>query len=289
MGLRPAGRFALITCLLAVCLSGCLVRKRLVTRQGKRDTRPLLTATRDELVERIRAVSSPVQSFSATLDMTPSLGSVNQGAISEFPSVRGYVFFRRADDIRIIGLDPVIHSRAFDMVSTGLDFKLSIPAKNRFIVGRNDAPANSKNKLENLRPAAFIEAMLVRPPDPATETPVLEDDTDEEHAQYILLILNRQHDQIRVVRSVYFDRLSLQIVRQKSFDDAGATTSDTRYKDWKLYGGVSFPSTIDINRPRDGYGVVMTLMKMEMNINLTPDKFELAQPEGTQVRTIGVQ
>jgi outer membrane lipoprotein-sorting protein len=278
---------AAVVCLLVVFDTSCLVRRRLVTRQGKHDTRPLLTATRDDLVQRIRATYQPIHSFTVTLDMTPSLGSVYKGEINEFPSVRGYVIFRKPDDIRIIGLDPVIHSRAFDMVSTGKDFHLSLPSKSLFIEGRNDIPANSKNKLENLRPAAFLQAMLILPPDPATEMAVIEDDTDEEHAFFVLLILRKQPDPILIDRAVYFDRLTLQIVRQKAFDANGLTVSDTRYSNWKNFNGVSFPSSIDINRPEDGYGVVMQLVNMKMNNEVPDDKFELKKPEGAQLKVIG--
>jgi hypothetical protein len=280
---------AVLACLLVVLDSSCLVRRRLVTRQGKHDTRPLLTANREDLVQRIRATYQPVHSFTVTLDMTPSLGSVYKGEISEFPSVRGYVIFRKPDDIRIIGLDPVIHSRAFDMVSMGRDFHLSLPSKSLFIEGRNDIPANSKNKLENLRPGAFLQAMLISPPDPATEIAVIEDDTDEEHAFYVLLVLRKQPEPMLIDRAVYFDRLTLQIVRQKAFDANGLTVSDTRYSNWKTFNGVSFPSSIDINRPEDGYGVVMQLVNMKMNNEVTDDKFVLKKPEGAQLRVIGAQ
>jgi outer membrane lipoprotein-sorting protein len=285
---RPLnGKLAAVVCLLLAFDTSCLVRRRLVTRQGKHDTRPLLTATKEDLVQRIRAAFQPIRSFTVTLDMTPSLGSVYKGEISEFPSVRGYVIFRKPDDIRIIGLDPVIHSRAFDMVSTGNEFHLSLPSKNLFIEGRNDAPPNPKNKLENLRPAAFLQAMLIQPPDPATEAPVIEDDTDEEHAFFVLLILRTLPEPMVVNRAVYFDRLTLQIVRQKAFDAKGLTVSDTRYSNWKNFSGVAFPSSIDINRPEDGYGVVMQLVNMKMNNEVTDDKFVLAKPEGAQLKVIG--
>lgn len=287
MGLAPSWRIAAVVCLASLPLSSCLVRRRLVTRQGKHDTRPLRSATQDELLANIRARFDAVRSFSATLDMTPSLGSVYKGEITEFAGVRGFVLFRKPDEMRIIGLDPVIHTRAFDMVSMGQDFKVLLPSKNRFIEGRNDAPAVSKNKLENLRPIAFLQAMLILPPDPATEVAVLEDDTDEEHALYILLILNKQNDRLVVARAITFDRLTLEIVRQKIFDAAAVTISDTRYSGWQMFDGISFPSSIDINRPQDGYGVVMTVTKMQMNLDLAADKFELARPEGTQLQVIG--
>jgi hypothetical protein len=216
--------------------------------------------------------------------MTPSLGSVYKGEIDEFPSVRGFVIFRKPNDIRIIGLDPVIHSRAFDMVSVGNEFRLSIPSKNRFIEGRNDAPTNSTNKLENLRPAAFLHSMLIMPPEP-DETALLEDDTDEEHAFYILLVLRKEP--LQLDRAIYLDRVTFQIVRQKAFDPKGLTVSDTRYSDWKLYDGLWFPGTMDINRPADGYGVVMKLITITINSDITADKFVLDQPPGSQLQVIG--
>lgn len=221
------------------------------------------------------------------MDMTPALGSVYKGEITEFPDVRGYVLFEKPDKIRIIGLDPVIRTKAFDMVSVGSEFKLLLPSKNRFIVGRNDAPANSKNKMENLRPDAFLHAILIYPPNNETELPLLEDDTDEEHSFYILLILSRQNDQLTLARAIYFDRLTLNIVRQKGFDRDGSTVSDTRYSDWKTYNNVAFPDTIDINRPLDGYGVVMKTVKVVINGEIKPEQFELNQPDNTKLQVIG--
>lgn len=259
----------------------------MVTRQGKKDTRPLLSATKADLVNRIRLSYEQVHSFTATLDMTPALGSVYKGEITEFPSVSGHVIFRKPEEIRILGLDPVIHSKAFDMVSMGPEFRLLLPSKNRFIEGRNDTPPASKNKIENLRPAAFLEAMLIYPPHPETEMPILEDDTDEEHALYILLILRKEKDQLWLHRSIYFNRLTLEIVQQKIFDIGSLTVSDTRYSGWSNHDGVSFPATIDINRPQDGYGVVMKLVNMKMNAAVTEDKFVLTRPEGTQLQVLG--
>jgi outer membrane lipoprotein-sorting protein len=197
--------------------------------------------------------------------------------------------FRKPDQIRIIGQDPVIHTTAFDMVSSGPEFRVYLPSKKLFIIGQNDAPTTSKNKLENLRPAAFLGSMLVKPPDPATEISLLEDDTDEDHAFYVILILRKQQDQLVLERSVYFDRLTLRMIRQKSFDETGATTSDTRYSEWKTFNNVIFPTVIDINRPKDGYGVVMKVVKLEINVTITDDKFVLTQPEGTKLQVIGAK
>ena len=51
--------------------------------------------------------------------------------------------------LRMIGLMPIVRNHAFDMVSDGRDFKLWIPPRNRFVVGRNDIEThNTQQPLE---------------------------------------------------------------------------------------------------------------------------------------------
>jgi outer membrane lipoprotein-sorting protein len=283
---RLAAALTLFAALLT--MSSCVVRRRLITRKGSQAKQTLLTASKDDLLRRIQAIYDSIQSFQADVDMTPSVGSVYKGEITEYKDVSAYILYKKPDEIRIIGLYPVVRSKAFDMVSNGDKFRIFIPAKNRFIEGETNLPANSPNKIENLRPEAFLSALLIRPPKEPEETAVLEDFTDEENAYYILHILrNPAVGQITLLRNIWFDRLSLRIVRQKKFDEAGNILSDTRYTNWQTYNGVPFPSSIDINRPKDEYGVVMTVTKMEMNPTLTADKFVLEQPEGTQLEVLG--
>lgn len=286
--LRARRELAIIVLLGIVFLPACLVRRRVVPKPGaaKHETRPLLTATKDELIQRIHIISDPIVSFTMKADMSPSVGSFYGGQVTDYATFTGYVLFLRPDNIRVIGLDPVIHNTAFDMVSTGNDFRVSIPLKNQFFVGENDAPANSKNKLENLRPVAFLNALLIKPPDPDTLT-VLEDDTSETKAVYILMMLRKDQDQLRLVRNVYFDRYTLQINQQKTFDSNGNIVSDTKYGDWKFYNGKLFASDIDIQRPQDGYEVELKLLDMKVNSgSVTPEKFVLEQPPGSQLKEL---
>jgi hypothetical protein len=281
-------KFAAIVCLAVIPSCACFVRRRVVSPAGvKKQARPLLTATKEELIQRVHDISDPIQSFNVTADISPSVGNLYNGEVSDYATIRGYILFRKPDSIRIIGLDPVIHTKAVDMVSSGAEFRVFIPSKDRFIVGSNDAPATSKSKLENLRPIAFLTSLMIYPPDSNTETTLLEDDTNTSRALYILLIVRRNSGELRLVRNIYFDRYTLQIVRQKTFNPEGAILSDTSYSEWKTYGGVSFPSEIDIQRPQDSYEVTLSVIDMKVNKDdLTPDKFVLDQPPGSQLQRI---
>ncbi len=284
---RRTRALVLLLCLSALALAACFVRRRIITRKGSGPTLVLLTADKQTLIDRIAQEYQRVSSFNATVDMVPALGSSEKNKITEYKDVRGYILFRKPTDIRIIGLYPVVRNKAFDMVSNGKTFKLYLPSSNRFIVGSNELIAPSKNKIENLRPQHFLEALLVSPVQP-DERPELMNYTDEDNADYILHLVHQQADGTLVPsRSIWFNRVNLHLARQLAFDPAGNILTDARYSDWKNYDGVPFPKTIDIDRPQDEYGVVLTLVKMEINRGVSDDKFVLDQPEGSVLQTLG--
>lgn len=272
-----------LVCLAIVPSAGCFVQRRIVAAPAHVQNRPLLTATKEELIGRVRDTFDPIHSFHMRADMAPSVGSLLGGEVTDYATIRGDILFERPDLIRVTGLDPVIHSTTiFDMVSSGVNFQVYIPSKNRFIEGDNNAPPSSKNKLENLRPVAFLHSLIMEAPDP--QTTLLEDDTDPTKAVYILFVIRSDEGAPQLIRSIYFDRYTLQISRQKTFDTNGEMLSETRYSNWNLYNGVFYPSLIQIIRPRDGYEVTLTVIDMIMNPpQAAPDKFVLETPPDAQV------
>jgi outer membrane lipoprotein-sorting protein len=296
--MRIPHRCAPVTLTLVLCLisSSCLWTHRVILRGGKRvapGAAPvLMSSTREGLEVRITNLYNAIDSFQATVDMTPSVGSVYKGEITEgaglIKDVRSYVLYRKPDLMRIIGKAPVVRTTEFDMVSAGDAFKVYLVSKSMFVEGLNSAPSTSKSVLENLRPEHFLSAMLIRPTDTANEFTIIEDETDEENALYELLFIRKGSDgRYMLGRTVWFDRLNLSIIRQKVFDEEGLILSDTRYSKWQNRNGVMFPTHLDINRWKDGYGVSMEILDMQMNLPLGDDKFELNQPDGTKLRKIG--
>jgi len=128
----------------------------------------------------------------------------------------------------------------------------------------------------------------VRPIDPTREETIFENFTDEDNAAYILSIITPNPGGPPVLeRQLWFERLHLKLVRQLVFDRAGDILTDARYSDWQYYDNVPFPKRIDINRPKDEYGVVITAVKMDINTPVTDDKFVLTQPEGSELHVLG--
>src|ERR1051326_2970195 len=117
MAFRRWAILILLLCLIALGLSSCLSRNRLIARIGGKPSQTLLVADRAALVDIITREYQAVDDFSAEVDMVPALGSAEKSKITEYKDVRAYILFRAPHDIRLIGLYPVVRSKAFDMVS----------------------------------------------------------------------------------------------------------------------------------------------------------------------------
>ena len=288
MLLRRVTVGSLLLCLTSLALSSCLARRRGFTRPGGKTTQTLLLADRDTLLRVISKQYAAVHDFNASVDMVPAQGSAEKNHITEYKDVRAFILFRKAADIRIIGLLPVVRNKAFDMVSNGATFKLYLPTKNRFITGRNTDEELSGNPLENLRPHHFLDALVVRPVDPTTTKLLLENFTDEGNAFYIVHEIHEAaNGQLNLLRTIWFNRLDLRLARQLIFDGSGNILSDARYSEWRAYDNVPFPKHIEINWPREESAVVIDIVKMDINKGVSDDKFVLEQPEGTTLQILG--
>src|SRR5437016_13452161 len=138
-------------------LTGCLFRSHKVERQVS--TAPLKSATQQELIDYINTQAAKIQTMQATVDIDTSVGGVKKGRVTDYQQIRGYVLARKPAMLRMIGLMPIVRNQAFDMVSNGHEFKLWIPAKNRFIFGHNELVRPSSQPLENLRPQHIYDAL----------------------------------------------------------------------------------------------------------------------------------
>jgi outer membrane lipoprotein-sorting protein len=285
-------RYRIVLVALAVWpLTGCLFRSRkvepLVTPAA------LKTATAAELVGYLNAQAAKIQSLEATVDIDTTVGGVKKGKVTDYQEIRGYVLARKPSTLRMIGLLPIVRNRAFDMVSDGQDFKLWIPPKNRFVVGRNDVVSrNPAQPLENLRPQHFYDALLLRPVDPQNEIAVLENDTDlasdpknhkKARAQYVIDVIRKGERGWVLSRKVVFSRVDLLPHRQLLYDADGNVATNAAYEKYKEENGIKFPWQIEIARPQEEYDITLNIVKLDLNRTLADDKFVLEQPPGAEV------
>jgi outer membrane lipoprotein-sorting protein len=280
---------AVLVLLATLPLGGCLFHTHKVEQIN---LAVLKNATKQDLIGYINSQASKVQSMQATVDIDTAVGGAKKGRVTEYEQIRGFVLARKPEMLRMIGLFPIVRNRAFDMVSDGHDFKLWIPTKNRFVVGRNDVISpNPTQPLENLRPQIIYEALLLHEIG-AGETAILENGTEtvtdekghkSEQPDYVIDVIRSHGNDSWLSRKIIFSRTDLRPNRQLIYDEQGTLVTDARYTDYKDYDGLNFPSKIEIKRPEEEYDITLTILKPGLNQPLTDDKFVLEQPAGAQV------
>ena len=289
---------AILVFFLLLPLTGCLWRSHSVKRTAV-PVANLREATRDQLVNSINSESAKIQTLNATVDIAASVGGEKKGKVTDYTDIKGYLLVREPNMLRMIGLFPVVRNKAFDMVSDGDRFKLSIPTKNKFVEGSNEVVRHSDNPLENLRPQVIFNALLLHPIDQHDDVAVLEVGMEEvaspksktpvHQPDYELIVSHKGEQGWYLARKIIFSRTDLLPHRQIIYDLLGNIATDALYDNFKDYSGTQFPSKIDISRPQEEYKIVLTIEDLKVNAPLKPEQFALAQPPGAQVVNLDMQ
>lgn len=261
---------------------GCAVR-RTTEIPAREAPAPALEATLPNLLARLKAQSDQIQTLTATVDMQPTAGSVYTGVIKQYHDVKGFILLKKPALIRILGQAPVVRTDIFDMVSDGHEFRLYIPSKQKFIVGKTSFSRPAKNALENLRPQHILEALLI--PDlnqPGTKLS-FEEDLSGARRYYVVTALETGDDELFPSRKIWFDRSDLKIVRLEIYGARGSALEDVEYSGYEDFQGVSYPSLIEIRRPVEDYSLAIRIAKATFNQPIAPEKFELTKPGNAQL------
>jgi hypothetical protein len=271
--------------------SGCVLRTRPVEDQYSKV--PLKESTQQGLIDSINQQAKAIQSLKATVDIDTSVGGMRKGHYTDYKEIRGYVLARKPDALHMVGLMPIVRTTAFDMVSDGRDFKLWIPAKNRFVMGKNEVGTpNIDQPMENIRPQNIYEALLIQHVDADSEIAVLENGYEILHDSkgrrilqddYELTIIQKYDKGWRLARKIIFERTDLKPHRQYIYSEDGKVATDAHYAEYKDYDGFSFPSRIEIYRPQEEYDITLNMLKVDINQPLKDEQFVLEQPSGAVV------
>src|SRR5580704_5185562 len=277
--------------LLLPTLSGCFVHTRTVKQAKMPDV--IRSATADQLVESVNEQCQAIKSLSATVQFQATEGGPRKGKEKTYTSFSGYILLRKPGAVRVIGLVPVLHTRAFDMASDGNTFKLLIYyPHNHVIEGSNTVTKESPNPLENLRPKIFFDSLLInciQPDDLVTLTTDSETNIDPKSKQlmldpqYDLTVVRRKPDSQELIpqRVIHFSRVDMHTVQEDIYDPEGSIQTQAIYGPMQQFGLQTFPGTITIKRPLEEYQIVITIQKINVNLTLNDDQFEIKIPEGT--------
>jgi hypothetical protein len=273
--------------------TGCGIFSRTRRVEDQYSKSPLKESTQQGLIDSINQQAEAIHSLKATVDIDSSVGGRKKGQVTDYKEIRGIVLARKPDALHMKGLMPLVRTTAFDMVSDGQNFKVWIPTKNKFVIGKNDVGTpNSDQPMENIRPQNIYEALLIRHIDPDSEIAVLENGYETLHDakgnrmlqdDYELTVIQKYDKGWRLERKIIFGRIDLKPHRQFIYSEDGSVATDARYAEYKDFDGVSFASRIEIFRPQEEYDITLNMLNVEINQPLTDEQFVLEQPAGAVV------
>src|SRR5207245_1660048 len=233
-------------------------------------------ATREELLEAYNQMARGTKTLNATVELKPTAGSKYSGVIDEYHEVKAFLLAERPAEIRVIGQAPVIGTTVFDMASDGEIFRVSIPSKNKFLVGPVAQERASSKPIENLRPQHLLDALLW--PEVRKEESVTLREYNDENSRYYVLTVLRGGYQVEVLREIWFYRADLLVSRLQTFGPKGLLLSDVQLAKWEpidnaagqsaaapVPGTASFPRALRIDRPHDDYKLDLQITKISLN------------------------
>jgi outer membrane lipoprotein-sorting protein len=280
---------------LTLGLTGCLKHTRLLERPQKPTI--VLSSNAEQLIQSLNDRYDAIHSMNATVLIRASVGGASKGKVTDYTSLRGYILLRQPNMLRVLGLLPVVETRAFDMVSDGKTFTLLIPPKSEAITGSGVVTTPSPNPLMNLRPSVFYDSLLVGKIGPDDFTYVTSDTRVApvphskhlvEEPDYELGILRRvgNSQELLPERVIHISRTNLLPYQQDEYDEKGILVTRTVYDDYQTFDQIPYPAHIVISRPIDGYQIDLTIQKLAFNRPLANDQFELKIPAGTKIKRL---
>jgi outer membrane lipoprotein-sorting protein len=289
----------LIFLLALLPLSGCGFRSSHPVKI-RTSTAVLKEATLEQLVESINSNAARLSSLKATVDIDSSVLEQKKDKVTDNPQFAGYLLVRKPEMLRMKMLVPVVRNTAADMVSNGARFELSIPVKNKFIVGSNRQPAKpSPQPIYNMRPQHITDALLLKAIDPEREIAVRENTTeivkdpkshkDVEQLAYTLLVIDKDGQGNFLSRKIVFSRTDLLPHEQYIYDRQGQLVTYAHYENFSDNAGIMVPNIVSVQRPIEGYSITLSIVKLDVNVPLTDEQFVLTQPPGSQLINLDTQ
>jgi outer membrane lipoprotein-sorting protein len=277
-------RVRIIVAFLLFVQTGCISTKRVVPPDQR--LLPAKTVSRADLLTGLEEKSTQIRTLLATVALDASGGAMTTGVLTEYRQTKGFIVVDRPSHIRMKAQAPLALATVFDMVSDGKQYRVSIPIKNKFIVGNANTPGKEKNPILNLRPQHIVNALFVDIMPYTANAKVrsiLEEAVEGRLSYYVFSFINIAEDTAQLIEKLWIDRTNLEVTRKQIFGTDGKVDTDVQYSAYERQGDVEFPSVILIQRPTDDYSLRMTFQKTSVNEELAADAFNLEQPQGAEL------
>ncbi|HUB51187.1 MAG TPA: hypothetical protein VL986_03515 [Terracidiphilus sp.] len=289
--------FAACGLLAPIALAGCSLFPTTRHLPVPKAPATVQTATPEELVARLDKNWDALNNLTVKVTITATMSKPSQGTSTTEPTFPAHIILGKPEMLRVLAQVPVLRTEMFDMGSDGKNFTLYVPSKKEAVKGPNALTKKSANDFENMRPAFFFDAMVVRGLERdelysvTADTETIED-PQKKHLlskpEYVLSVMRAVNGgrQLAPLRVVTFDRSNLEPYEQDVYDDKGNLETQVVYDNYQDFNGVNYPSTISIKRPLESYDIVISVLTVTENQQLDPDEFVVDVPAGTTIKNL---
>src|SRR5436190_9649154 len=216
----------------ASCIS---ISRRRVVPAAERPL-PAKTVSRADLLVGLEEKSKQIRTLQATVALDASGGALTTGVLTEYRQTKGFVVVDRPSHIRIKAQAPLALATVFDMVSDGKQYRVSIPIKNKFIVGNANTPGKEKNPILNLRPQHIVNALFVDIVPYMQNGQVrstLEEAVEGRHSYYVFSFIDISENTVQLMEKLWIDRTDLEVTRKEIFGIDGKVDTDVQYSEYE--------------------------------------------------------
>jgi len=99
----------------------------------------------------------------------------------------------------------------------------------------------------------------------------------------MLVVINKDEAGYYLSRKIVFSRTDLLPHEQYLYNRQGQLVTYAHYENFSDYSGIMLPGIVSIQRPIEGYGITLSMVKLDVNPPLADDQFVLTQPPGSQL------
>jgi outer membrane lipoprotein-sorting protein len=280
---------------LPLCLAGCSLLPSTRHLPVPKAPAAVQTLSPEEIVANLNQRWNAMQSLNAKVTIQASVDKPKEGLEKQYTTFPAIILMRKPEMLRVYGRVPIVGTMMFDMAGDGKTFTMYIPSRKQAIEGPYSITKISPDQIENMRPGFFFDAMAVRGLGTDDFYSVKDDqetveDPSKKHlllkSEYILDVLREKPDTRQMVsqRVIIFDRTTMLPYEQDVYSNDGDMETKVLYSNYRDFGSINYPSTITIERPREAYHFVLTVLTVTQNQTLKDDQFQVKVPEGTQIQ-----
>jgi hypothetical protein len=247
----------------------------------------------EELLNAYNAQAALVHSLQASTMLRTQGGAELTQSLRDSRPFPASLLFKAPAAVHVTGLVPFSSRRSFDMASDGREFRLLVPDKNamRLIIGPVDAPANSPNPREDIRPNWILEAIFLLPAKLANRAAAFYPKDRRQRSLEVELTTSAGK---RQQAHLEFDLQTGDLARMNLEDEKGQTATEIVYSDWQNAPSVGseprqvcFPRRMLVTEFKQNRELEIKFLNVELNSRFTPSQFQVNSPPGIRVTRVG--